>query len=245
MLERQTSGTLGDAFMLTCKISAFEEQVRVHHTIEGGRDHGYWHEAIRKIFLLARNVEEVIFEDELTDLPRIMTSASTGGDPVGTRMEFFPGFFAPGTIRDVQQRLLPCVGMQYSVVCPHGGKPVGRGRNTKLMDVDEATETARSEAEEIQHAVILGTDDRYGSIGGAAVTNLIGRTDVIDAMSLVAGAKRFVGTEGLLGFCALSCRVKSILHFTSQHAVKIRVVGTPWAQYCTLVGRRLSRWKLV
>lgn len=245
MLDLQTSGTLGDAFILTCKISAYPDWVRVHHTIEGGRKHTYWRGAIRDIFRLARNVEEVIFEDELTELPRVFTSASTESDPPGTRMEFFPHLFSPASLNAVRQRFLACAGTPYSVICCHGGKPAGRGRNTKLFSPEEVKWLAASESEKPQLVVLLGTDRRYEEIQGDGTINLVGKTSVIEAMRLTAMAQRFTGTEGLLGFCALAHRVKSTLHYTSYHAVKIRVVGTPWAEHCALVGRRLSRWTLV
>jgi len=216
----QTSGTLGDAYITALKLYNETGPIYLKHHVAG--DHSYWHQDIASVLLFVpKNVETVEFVPRIDQsLPRICSHFGHP-DPPEIEMTWFP-------TRRIGTN--PLGEKDYWVVVAHSGKPEGRGRNTKLLELTFLDRLVHK----LDKAVLLGTDPRYKSLSAPGLHNLVGELSLLDAMEIVSGAKGFIGPEGIMLWVALSHKVPSVGYYTSQQAVDVRVIGTPWEKYATL-----------
>ena len=118
----------------------------------------------------------------------------------------------------------------YVVLSPKSGKP-NENRSLSEQTIDMASRASR------KLVVIIGESKEYKYIRGKNIINLIGKTCLLEAMSIVSRANHFSGFQGLMSFVAMSHRVKSTVHVRSEsdiHAVFARM-PKQWEQYCSIV----------
>lgn len=210
MKELCTRGTLGDSYIISCKIKTILEMVHIHHCTK----HRYWEQLISEIFSLPNNVSKVSFYD----YPRVDLEEITS-DTHEQNMDFFPKWDVKGQYTIIKP---------YVVVQPHSGKP--SGGNTKSFPKFFLQSIFSTSPFKV---VLLGTDKKYETISNCV--NLIGKTTITDSIQIIRNAEKFIGPEGLLSFVALSHKIKSTVYFSSKEAVEKRIMNTPWDKYCTLV----------
>lgn len=80
--------------------------------------------------------------------------------------------------------------------------------------------------------IILGTNPQDKALKGV---NFVGQTTLSEALYIAIHASTFVGMEGVLAYAALASKVKSTIYYKSYHAVKTRIVSTPWENYAKLL----------
>jgi len=212
MKELSVNGSLGDAYIQTCKLLNIKDNIIVYHHTK----HSYWNESIQNVFSLAPNVKWVSVENPRTDLEEI-TSDSHSPD-----MEYFP------YLRYDTSRIHYKIRKPYIIIQPHSGKD--KGYNCKELEISYVEQTIKSYT---NRCVLVGTSSKYKDIKGCI--NLISKTNIIDIIDIVINSEGFLGPEGFISFLALSHRKPSIVFFTDYEAVAKRIVSTPWASYCSLI----------
>ena len=212
MNNYKARGTLGDTYIFCCKLlNMVPEPTTVwHHT-----KHEYWREEILEIYNLVPLIRTV-FTDYLPTYPEITSDVHEG------KMTWFPTWNWLFDY-DYGNEL-----GEYMVIQPEAGKP--QGYNHKELTL----KTIRREIDQTDMPVIiLGTSSKFKYVGGDY--NLIGETSVMDAMQITAGAKKFIGPEGLLAFVALSHKVNSSIYYKSGQAIEQRILNSPWEKYADLM----------
>lgn len=208
-MEFNTSGTLGDCYILIGQLLLIKEKVKLYHCTK----HKYWEDEIRSILKLAGEHIEIEFVDEpvegLQELKRNRFSNI-----------YFPVFDIPAYFDS---------DFKYEVLQPHSGKL--DGHNRKALKHNEIQEYIDKHAK--YEVVVLGTDKKYEDINNCI--NLVGKTNVIEVIPIIRDAEYFTGPEGYLSFIALSAKVRSTIYYTSGEAVRKRIIGTPWDKYCDLL----------
>lgn len=217
-----TSGTLGDAYLTSLLFYNQVEPIILHHWVRG--EHKYWWPNIEYLLKLAPAVKQVIFDEELDSRFPQVKGAPNKENPKELKITWYPDYNFSTEYKN------------YAVVCVNSGKPYGRGKNTKCL-TKELLESCLNDCDYITEdlIILLGTDDRYKDIKHSKCLNLVGSTTLKKALGIASGAKEFFGPEGLLLFVSLSHRVRSTALYTSQQAMDVRVVGTPWEKHLTLV----------
>lgn len=219
----QSSGTLGDSYLIMLKLLSQEEPVHLKHFVRNG--HEYWHESIEALLRLAPCIEKVEFVDEEDpDLPKI-PSHFVEEDPEGIQMTWFPTL--EFNVENPVETDNP-----YWVLLTHSGKPLGKGFNSKYFPIPYIEHLLN--VPHFRSVVLLGTDPIYKDIRGPRTLNMVGRTSVLEAVRIAAEAEHFFGPEGLLLWAAASHKVRSTGFYTSQRAVDARIIGTPWEPFALL-----------
>ena len=208
MNNYKARGTLGDTYIFCCKLlNMVPDPTTIwHHT-----KHDYWREEIFEIYNLVPLVK-TIFTQHQTVYPEITSDVHEG------KMTFFPTW-------EWNHNYDYTLEMgDYMVIQPEAGKP--QGYNHKELSL----KTIRREIDQTDMpVVILGTSSKFKYVGGDY--NLIGQTSVLQAMQIVAHAKKFIGPEGLLAFVALSHKVESTIYYKSGQAIEQRIKNSPWEKY--------------
>jgi len=208
----RAEGTLGDIFIISCKLNMLHGNIKVFHYTR----HRYWESEIRETYSLNPHVSV-----EFTDEPRLDLCEITS-DTHEQKMNFFPDWNLKNDIR---------IPKPYRVIQPHSGKP--HGRNSKHLNRDFLEDIIKRSNKK---SVVLGTSPIYEDLGNNLIkcANLIGKTSIKQAMSIIRNADSFIGPEGLLSFVALSYKIPSIIYYSDFSALERRVIGTPWVNFDTL-----------
>ena len=209
MREINVSGTLGDAYIASCKIKMIKEMVHVFHFSK----HNYWRGLISEIYHLLDNTSVTFVDSPRVDLEEITS------DVHDREMNFFPRWDVKGHFTVIKP---------YIVLQPHSGKPIGG--NTKQFPKFFIQSILSTSA---YQCVLLGTDKKYECITNCV--NLIGKTTITDTIQIIRNAEKFIGPEGVLSFIAASHKVKSTIYYASYEAVQKRILNSPWDKYCELV----------
>lgn len=209
MKEVSARGTLGDAYVISCKIKAIKDIVHVfHHT-----KHSFWRGIISEIYSLLDNAKITFVDSPRLDIEEITS------DVHEQEMNFFPRWDVKGHFTVIKP---------YIVVQPHSGKPMGG--NSKQLPKFFLQSILSTSA---YQCALLGTDKKYETITNCV--NLIGKTTITDSIQIIRNAEKFIGPEGLLSFIAASYKIKSTIYYSSHEAVEKRILGSPWEKYCELV----------
>ena len=204
--EVYTSGTLGDAFIISCKLYN-NKFVRIFHNTA----HRYWFSEISSIYrIFSPNVEIHFTDENRRDLLEINSSCHLQTK----NMEFFPEFKTSGIL---------FIKRPYIVIQAHAGKL--DGGNTKRLSYDTIYKLIDHFLPEIG-IVLIGTDNFYGEV--KKCLNLVKQTTIEMAFNVIATCDGFVGPEGLMAFFALSQKKDSIIFYRDIEAIKKRILGTPW-----------------
>ena len=209
-----TRGSLGDSYIIMLKLRNIRKRIIINHHTK----HRYWWPTIRDIHSFNNHVTVRFSDEPRLDLPEVTSDSHEG------EMDFFPDLGMENVY----------VEQPYIAIQPHSGKPQGFNRKDLPM-----TLIKQAIYDYGYKCVFIGTDrDAYGGLGQTCGTNLVGRTTVLEAMSIVANAEKFVGPEGFLSFVALSHKVDSDIYYKSRDAVRKRIENTPWEEYAWLLPMR-------
>ncbi len=219
------SGTLGDTYINLCILYnlAIEESVLCKHYTLAPQ----WHSLIEQIYSLLPNIRVEFVSERSTSHPRIHSAFShqeEHGDEFTRPDEWcvFPEFVFPETEIELPDR--------YMVLNPQSGKP----KENRNIDGKSIREILKTCADPV---VVIGTGKKHKDILGANVINIVGRTSLLEAMSIVSKASHFCGFQGLMSFVAMSHRVQSDVYVRSEsdiHAILTRM-PEQWKQYCLIV----------
>ena len=204
-------GTLGDSYIVVLKLMKIGKDydlITVFHKTE----HRYWYGEISDIYSLFDKIRLTFVEEK--PYPSILEISSPDRH---IQTHWFPKFQIEPSI---------IIKEPYIIVQPHSGKP--NGGNTKKLHPKNVQELVNRFA----NVVLLGTNDVYNDI--KVTHNLINKTSILDAIALTINADSFFGPEGLLSFVAVSHKINSVILYSSELAVKNRIVNTAWSPYCTL-----------
>jgi hypothetical protein len=203
-------GTLGDTYIFCSKLSTLgPDPIKIWHNTQ----HKYWMQEINDIYTLLPNVD-VKFSDYLRVGVEEITS-----NVHEQNMDFFPEWKWP------KHSNYTLISEPYMVIQPQAGKP--KGYNNKELK-HKMVYDAINESD--IPCVILGTSSKYSHV--RCKHNLTNKTSVLEAMRIVSNAEKFMGPEGLLSFVALSHKVESHIYYKSHAAVEIRIMESPWEEYC-------------
>jgi len=209
MLKFSTGGTLGDTYIVVCKLLQYgDKSIDVFHYTR----HKYWYDKIREIYSLLPNITVFTADRRYKKFKNIPINCHDG------KMEFFPNW-------DIKSKFN--IKDPYIVLQPHSGKEVGG--NMKKFNYAKAQKFIDNYKGNV---VVLGTNVDYTRLVGCE--NLIGKTSVKDAMFIISKSVGFIGPEGLLSLVALSQKIKSVVYYTDRAAISLRIINTPWEKYCEL-----------
>lgn len=210
MREIRTSGTLGDTYIVVCKLLNFKEDIRVYHETQYKK----WIPKIKDIYNLYERVKEVRFEEPDHEVETISP----------TEKDIEPIYFPTWKVSNRFSLLSP-----YIVLQTHSGKSDGGNRKwIKKEKIEEFLKDYKSAG-----VVLLGTEEYYADIEGCI--NLVGATSIYDSIAIIRDCNFFLGPEGFLSFVALSQKKLSIISYKSEIAVDVRIKDTPWEYYCKLI----------
>lgn len=213
MIRVFTQGTLGDSYIIACKIKNINDRVIVYHRTR----HRYWWSSISDILRLPKNTVDVRFiDDERKDLIEL-TSDLHEQNP-----DFFPNFEYSNKRISIIHSLKP-----YTVLQPHSGKL--KGGNAKYLPHDLLQRIILERRLEGDNCIVLGIHPKYSNLDKC--TNLIGQTTILETIPIIRGASKFIGCEGVLSFIALSNKIRSDIYFSSYGAIVRRIIDTPWENY--------------
>ena len=205
-------GTLGDVFVISCKLFN-DELCRIFHRTKWQN----WHNDIKTIYNLLLPSAEIYFTDEnRRDLIEINSNCHLQTES----MEFFPKIPNTLTVSSI------FLDVPYIVVQAHAGKL--NGGNTKRLSYDTIYKIIDS-FDPIK-IILIGTDKYYDKVEGCR--NMVGMTTIPVAFDIIKHSNGFVGPEGLMSFVALSQKKDSIIFYREKEAISRRVLGTKWEEFC-------------
>lgn len=202
-------GTLGDSFSVICKLWNVKGDIKVYHKTH----HTYWFPEIRKIYNLHPNIEVEFVEEH--DKSIIELSGVPTEDIDVVEMEYFPELNLPES---------PVLYVDYLVIQAHCGRADAMARLLSTEIIYRIIERF-----DPLPVVLLGTLDAYKGIENCE--NLVGKTSVIEMMSIIKDSCGFIGPEGLPCYVALSCAVDSIVFYPRKQVIENRILPTPWNDF--------------
>ncbi len=186
-----------------------------------------WHKSISQIYSLMSNINVEFVNQRDMIHPRIHSTfdcherlGKTLSDPGDWNI--FPKFEFP-----MSRLLLP---NKYMVLSPYSGKP---SENRRMSD-RAINRIIRSSNHPV---IVIGNRHQQIDAKYAHVINLVGKTSLLEAMSIVSGANIFVGFQGVMSFVAMSNCVNSTIYTRQVSDVRSIKVRTPrqWLRYCSIV----------
>ena len=221
-----TSGTLGDSYIVTCKLLKLKDKII---TIEHYTECKYWKKEIKDIYGLNPNVE-VDFVDTINDNLQYMHPHSKVENNIKQDMEYFPEF---KNINNINNKFN---FKDYILIQANAGKPFdaplskGGTTNTKLFGKELLDQIIDDNSNRL--CVLVGTENQYEGVGNCL--NLVNKLTILEAIYLAQNCDAYIGLEGLLSFVSLSNKNKTIIFFVPDHlqAIDCRIINTPWEQYC-------------
>jgi len=215
-------GSMGDAYLITCYLKSWGDlPLEVYHSTRSEND--YLRPLIREIYSLLPNVKLKLVTHGTGGQPSRHTSSwASPGDPQLDRETTNKSNFTPFPEWDLP--VYPGLPKGYSVLAPRSGKP---REKKKVMSL---AERERAIGELGTPVVMLGTNTPEMN----GVTNLSGKTTILEALSIISGASSFSGFQGMLAYMALSQKVPSYVYVKGggeYNAFNGRIMPQ-WVQYC-------------
>lgn len=214
MKEFNAEGTMGDAYMLLCKLYplAEKEKVRVYHRTR----HRYWYGAIERIYHLHPNVGV-----------RFVNKHARHPDAIELPMYCYPKFRFTQTLDRFD---LPEV---YAAVNIKSGRHSQKTRAIRPRAYNKIFD-------DNEHVVVIGDEYSPPIRGhkGNNVINLCNRTHLWEAMRIVKEARVFYGFQGLMCYVALSQKVPSYIYGRSpddHRAIRENILAHDWKDHCIQV----------
>lgn len=215
MIEVNTSGTMGDAFIIILKLIHKGIKQINHHSV-----HDNIFTKIKEMYSLLGDIE--VNTVKIISGDPILQTTIKGNVKIDETYTPFPEFDLP----DVSRFNLP---NDYTVVQLQSGINITRTPWRKLSNDN------MKEVNQYLPIVVIGTDRNKLSFKSKDIIDLRNKTSMLESFSVINGAKEFYGPQGLLGFVALSQRVKSFIwlkHHSDEHAVNNRINRIlDWKEY--------------
>ncbi len=226
-------GTLGDSYIVNCVVHglASQEPILIKQCEDfAGNAADKWQPHIRQIYSLMPNIN-VEFVDkaqfESLGLPRLWPSIPKAVGVGVCQMNPHPTFSFPETAH--------VEGTDYIAFSPVGGKANEEHRH---VGFDETVAILDKHPE--HKFVLVGDNPEFRDFEHSHVTNLIGKTSILEAMGIVARANKFIGVQGLMAYVAVSQKVPSAVYTKSvgyDRAFRSRLFPE-WESYCTVFKTR-------
>lgn len=191
--EIKCTGTLGDTYINLCKmynLAQHESILCKHYT-----KHNNWYQLIREIYGLCPN----IMVKFLKKLPhRSIVSHFSEKDRMKLNIEYFPSF-------EQFQKLRKKFKLPLNYIC----MSIKSGRSDQKRLIDE--EQIRKIIKTNKNIVIVGVGVEMPK-GYNYKYDLIGKTNLLEAMAIVAGSYKFYGFQGLFCYVALSQKISTTIY---------------------------------
>ena len=185
-----TSGTGGDTLISVLKLYGIKGKKKVrHYTI-----HENMHPVIKEIYSLLPNLEVEFVKERDLENPKMESFFARDYD-----YEPFPDF---------ELEPYPDLPEDYIVVVPRAGRPNTSPRvlsNKQIGDVING-----------KNAVFLGSQKLEHEFD---VLDLMGKTSMLEAFSIIRGAKHVYTPQGVTAFFALSQKVPTTVYLYNVHDV--------------------------
>jgi hypothetical protein len=182
--------------------------------------HPEWHSNIRKIFSLIPNVSEIKFCNSKNricnkEYPFLMHfTKRCPGDPEEFEMNFFPNFQFNSNYH---------FNFPYIVIQPKSGREEQK-KEIPIKIIEKIINNSKYKV------ILIGTSKKFESIKNCI--NLINKTTLFDAFSIIQNSKYFIGFFGLMTMVALSNKINCNFIYQREVELENRVYGTPWENYC-------------
>ncbi|KKN88902.1 hypothetical protein LCGC14_0245090 [marine sediment metagenome] len=227
-------GTLGDSYIVNCVVHglASREKILIKQCSDyAGNAVDHWEPHIRQIYSLMPKIQvEFVNKEEFNSLPsqkfpRLWPSIEKAREREGgmSVMNPHPPFKFPATKQ---------VTGSYIACSPRGGKS-----NEGHRQVGEDEISSLIEEYKDQQFVLVGDNPEFLGYSRHNVTNLIGKTSILEAIGIVSRAKKFIGVQGLMVYVAASSKVPSFVYTKSvgyDKAFRSRLFPE-WERYCSVV----------
>lgn len=229
MLNLKSFGGCGDAFIVSlCKLGNIDRPVRMSYWTKG-HNKG----SITPVLKLNPQVTEVVFLQSRRAYDSLAcVGVNVNYSDGGFTQNPFPKMDLPGPPEDLPK--------EYHVVQVNGGT---RGSNYKSLPKSFVVHLAKQAP-----TVLIGTDNSFYPLlfqTQYPFVNLIGRTTILEAMAVVARAKRFDGPEGLMFYVAMSQQVPALGYALPENMKSPVVRSAPEWGCATKVRsiRDLDKWR--
>ena len=212
-----TSGTLGDSYVISCKLKDVQDKITLYHYTSHA---DIFEGIIRKIFNLVPNIVEVKIHNVKKEIykkeyKKVKSKCKKfPSEPEDIKMNFFPGFEFESELN---------YDFPYLVLQPKSG----REEQDKEIPLSLVNKIIQNNNYKV---VLIGTSKKYANVKNCI--NLIGKTSLFDSFHLIKNAKYFIGFFGIMTMVALSNRVNSNFIYINEEELENRVYGNPWERYC-------------
>ncbi|MHA1439802.1 MAG: hypothetical protein ACTSPD_19825 [Promethearchaeota archaeon] len=211
-----SSGTLGDSYVVCCKLLGINEEIKIYHSTL----HSNWNETIRKILEINPNIVDIEILNIESDIckpeyPYIHAHPKKYPDePDDVVMNYFPNFEFKSNYN---------FDFSYIVLQPKSGRE-DQKREIPLKTIEKIINNSKYKV------VLIGTSKKYEKIKNCI--NLINKTSLFDAFHLIKNSKYYIGFFGIMAMVALSHKINCNFIYISEEEIKKRVYGTPWERFC-------------
>lgn len=206
MKKFKVRGTLGDAYVMLHILYklAIKEPVLLYQCPFFAERTDNWEPLIEQIYSLVPGITvKFIGRSEFEKkkarqiFPSFARSASLNICPVTPKIRI---------------KLPPFEGLpqKYIALSPRGGKSNEKNRHIGYAEVESLLSTYPNHS-----FVMVGDNPEYAECRKANLINLNGKTDILEAMGIVASAEGFIGVQGLQAYVATSQGVPSVVYTKS------------------------------
>lgn len=207
MKNYYTGGTLGDTFIIVCKLYSIAKKERIlcrHHT-----RHESIRPIIREVYSLMSNIEVEFVEPDRTRM-KIQgwfdpQSCKLELEKYGLEVEYYPEF----DLADIAHFNLP---KSYNVLQLESG--IGNKRRLSSSIIGRILNDSEFPM------VIIGKDFRQIPMGRHEIVDRRGDTSIREVITIIKNSKHFYGPQGLLSFMALSQKILSTIYLMSESDIK-------------------------
>lgn len=228
-----TGGSLGDTYVIICKLYSVAKRERIlckHYTSQDA-----FKPAVREIYLLMPNIA-VKFRSDIE--PSGITGQFIHHKLVGKRMTYLPDSDGYNLTLECYPKFeLGSIGRfnlpkDYAVLQLQSGANIKKMRHVSTEQIDKII------ADSGYPVVVIGRDDVNISRIEDNVIDLRWMTSIKESIKIIKDARHFYGCLGLLSLVALSHRVYSTIYqpnyLKDKHTYESRIQPiAEWRRYVT------------
>lgn len=215
-------GSLGDAYVILCKVYRTAQKERVllkHHT-----DHELLKPTIREIYSLVPGID---VEFRNNEQPLGITGQFLHHKLVGNRMTYIPDDDGYGLEMECHPQFDLGDEDYFGLSCPYVTMQLESGANPKKKRRIDMKEAKRIINKSEFPTVLIGKDNvDFNQRDGGAI-DLRRRTNIKEVVKIIRDSHHFYGCLGLLSLVALSQQVCSTiykpLYLKDKHAFESRI----------------------
>lgn len=210
-----TTGSLGDTYIACCKLYGYKNPQIIHYT-----RHHFWYPMIRDIYsLIDANVE--FSNKKKANISCLFSTLNKEADKI--KLCRFPKF---KKLEEPYKKFdLP---KKYIVICPKTGRRDQPERTISTNIINNIVTNSNIPI------VIIGIDK---SIKIKSGINLIGKTTILEALSICSHANEVHSYHGLFGFFPPSQRIKTYFYEknpTLMKSIEARLLPE-WKEYIEII----------